>query len=505
MNLPALFCGFAAALSLGLPAPAASLAYTIVPRQSLPDSCGWAVLSGLLGRLQAADADDGCATDAGAGGVVESASGSVTETALLGRYRDGSIIEPLSLAEMGRILLDCGIVSIPLLADMDAIVAIMQDNRPAVLHLDAADDADDSRGHYVLGIGARNGLATIADPASGVRSMPFRTLAARWSGIALLPLFPPPDAGNSAIPPGGSLRDDALRSERRYRFLEGIAGGSLAGASGGALVGKTAACGIRAAPAGARPPDFAVCADIGSGGTQDGAAPLYAFTIHAGTEFPGNMFFQGRAGIELSKAAGPGPAIALAFSIGARTGFARDDPARDMRFAALGGLSLRGIGPRSGQRQDSLADSVDASAPRGSGTGAARLFDIVGEFGAAAAWLSDPLSFGLEARAEASIPVFTPESSPGGGCTTGKTLALSASESVLCAVTGNFAFDAALRQEISIRFEPGARVSFAAGMEAGAWIATGKSFVRIGAGIGILSFGKNPGGGRLRAALSTRL
>ena len=181
MNGLGLAFAFASVLQLAAPKSVEDLSFAIVPRQSHADSCGYAVLAGLLriaeSRGQFSD---------------ESwyYTGTATEASLMERYRQTEPDEEkrpgsdrLTILGMIKILDDFRISSIPVKLDPQKIAGTLGRISPIILHYDKP------RPHFALGLNADSGLVAVADPESGLAAMPESELAARSSGYALLPLL----------------------------------------------------------------------------------------------------------------------------------------------------------------------------------------------------------------------------------------------------------------------------------------------------------------------------
>ena len=210
MNGLGLAFAFASVLQLATPKSVEDLSFTIVPRQSHADSCGYAVLAGLLRIAESRGQFSG-----------ESwyYPGMATETSLMERYRQAEPDEEkqsgndrLTILGMIKILDDFRISSIPVKLDPQKISGTLERISPIILHYDKP------RPHFTLGLGrdADSGLVVVADPESGLAALPESELAARASGYALLPLLK--TYGQAAS--GGSEEAAAGKALVRRLFLE---------------------------------------------------------------------------------------------------------------------------------------------------------------------------------------------------------------------------------------------------------------------------------------------
>lgn len=173
MNGLDLIFAFASTFSLLAPRTAENLSFAIVPRQSEPASCGYAVLSGLINLNEADEQAFRLRTN-------------TTEEALLaiyGRLSSTPAHQPLSMLDMMEILADFNISSIPLNMDVNNMIFALQNGQPLILHYDRP------LPHFVLGLNADDSLIVVADPESGVVALSRNEFEKRVSGFVLLPVF----------------------------------------------------------------------------------------------------------------------------------------------------------------------------------------------------------------------------------------------------------------------------------------------------------------------------
>lgn len=213
-----LVLALASSLQMQAPQTCESLFFSIVPRQSEANSCGYAVLAGLIG-LAAAQRKT-----LGSGYPLQVA---VDEAQLLERYGGasrkglGSMETPktLSLGSMARVLTDYGIPSLLLRIVPGAMDAVLAGPAPIVLHYDKPAP------HFVLALGAEDGYAVLADPADGLVALSSEELAGRASGYALLPLLAPEREGRPQTIVDEAKKAASLRRKR----LDLIAGSAFGG------------------------------------------------------------------------------------------------------------------------------------------------------------------------------------------------------------------------------------------------------------------------------------
>ncbi|HWP68950.1 MAG TPA: cysteine peptidase family C39 domain-containing protein, partial [Rectinemataceae bacterium] len=174
--MKALGLAFALASALSLPMPTIfeDLAFGIVPRQSEPSSCGYAVMAGLLNL----EGTRGKPRPPGTPALI-------TEEYLLTRYGGGVSPEnrnPLSMLDLIGILSDFGLGAVPIKLDAWLLGEALQTAGPLIIHYDRPVS------HFVLGLDADGEFLTVADPECGIVSLAVSEIAARASGFVLLPL-----------------------------------------------------------------------------------------------------------------------------------------------------------------------------------------------------------------------------------------------------------------------------------------------------------------------------
>ena len=160
-----------------------SLFFTIVPRQTEAQSCGYAILAGLIGLIGPQVTLETDSNVVYAGGVGRT---SIDERSLMRRYGDFSIECPraLSFRDMIMILADYGIPSAPFRLPSEKIGATIAQAGLLILHYAAPTP------HFVLALGEEKGFFAVADPADGLTALSAEELAERISGYVLIPLVP---------------------------------------------------------------------------------------------------------------------------------------------------------------------------------------------------------------------------------------------------------------------------------------------------------------------------
>jgi len=150
------------------------LAFGIVPRQSEPSSCGYAVMAGVLNLVKKSYLP-----------IPTEMPGLITEEYLLKRYEGIATAgshAPLSLLDMIYILADFGVDSLPMKLDAGLLGTALKTTKPLIIHY------DQPVSHFIVGLCADGEFLTVADPECGIISLHESELAARASGFVLLPL-----------------------------------------------------------------------------------------------------------------------------------------------------------------------------------------------------------------------------------------------------------------------------------------------------------------------------
>ncbi|MFZ2912817.1 MAG: cysteine peptidase family C39 domain-containing protein [Rectinemataceae bacterium] len=170
-----------------MPKDAQSLSFSIVPKQTKPDSCGVAVLTGMLSLRKGGGPDETAllASDPG-----------------LGAAADGGI----SLADMLDALAVQGIRSAAFRTDYEGLREAIARYGPVALHL------EEPRAHFVLALAADGEAVVVADPAEGLLALERSLLELRWSG-ALLAMEPDTSISTFQAAAGIMSRRDMLAAE----------------------------------------------------------------------------------------------------------------------------------------------------------------------------------------------------------------------------------------------------------------------------------------------------
>ena len=158
-----------------------SLFFAIVPRQAEAQSCGYAVLAGLIGLIGPQVTLE---TDPNAGRAGDVGRITTDERSLIKRYGDFSseCARALSFRDMIVILADYGIPSAPFRLPSEKIKTTIAQEGLLILHYAAPAP------HFVLALGEEKGFYALADPADGLMALSAEELTERISGYALIPL-----------------------------------------------------------------------------------------------------------------------------------------------------------------------------------------------------------------------------------------------------------------------------------------------------------------------------
>jgi len=207
------------ALALAPVLPSLETAFELVPRQSGNDTCGYAVLAGVIelhrpsgmsltGREAFLRATDGASGDT-KGGV-------------------------LSFADMCGILADYGIGSFPLRIGLAELLSAIEGYGPAIVHLNWPTP------HFILGLASAGDGIMAADPEWGLRVFSKEELVVRYSGFALFTTLE-----NSALRADARFRDVLRETLTRQKWLEAsvIRGSGGGNASEGASKAASASGG----------------------------------------------------------------------------------------------------------------------------------------------------------------------------------------------------------------------------------------------------------------------
>lgn len=170
--------GFAAVL-LSLSGPGAQIINiidAILPRQSDPQGCGYAVAAAMINFVKTAI----CLADI--------QKGSTNPTFSLEKIQDPASLmhsyrktPPLSLADLKKLLSVEKISSSPFRMGKDKSLKLIADTAlPVVVHIGGPYE------HFVLGLGADTEHILLFDPASGLVALTHKELAAMMSGYLLI-------------------------------------------------------------------------------------------------------------------------------------------------------------------------------------------------------------------------------------------------------------------------------------------------------------------------------
>lgn len=200
-----------------------SLLFAVVPRQAEAQSCGYAVLAGLIRLLGASSGTDSTPSDTQHTG--DASLPIADEASLIARY-GGSAPEgakPLSLLDMTRILADYGVSSVPVWIAPENIGAALSRAGLLILHYRAPSP------HFILALGMEDGLIAVADPADGLTVLSAEELATRASGYALILSTDEPQRRRAAATAAEATHSAAICR----RQLKTIAGDILRGGGTG--------------------------------------------------------------------------------------------------------------------------------------------------------------------------------------------------------------------------------------------------------------------------------
>jgi predicted double-glycine peptidase len=177
----ALIFALVASMALGIPENSESLSFRIVPRQMNPESCGYAVVAGLIDLMSGSLSEKPESRERGA-----------SETELRNKYGPNSIYgytEPISLSNLVSILEEEGIETNPVKITYAEMLKLLAVNIPIIIHLEKP-----SR-HFVLGTSFTDSKVVVADPSSGLVAIGSGELSKRFSGYAMIPHLPDEKAG----------------------------------------------------------------------------------------------------------------------------------------------------------------------------------------------------------------------------------------------------------------------------------------------------------------------